>query len=43
MGIFALAFIVLFSMQIPEPHAAQANVNTVKDTHTALCRSATLY
>ena len=30
MGIFALAFIVLFSMQIPEPHAAQANVNAVK-------------
>lgn len=36
MGIFALAFIVLFSMQIPEPHAAQANVNAVKDTHTPM-------
>ena len=36
MGIFALAFIVLFSMQIPEPHAAQANVNAVKDTHSPI-------
>ena len=36
MGIFALAFIVLFSMQIPEPHAAQANVTTVKDTHSPM-------
>ena len=36
MGIFALAFIVLFSMQIPEPHAAQANVNAVKDTHSPM-------
>ena len=36
MGIFALAFIVLFSMQIPEPHAAQANVATVKDTHSPM-------
>ena len=36
MGIFALAFIVLFSMQIPEPHAAQANVNAIKDTHSPM-------
>ena len=36
MGIFALAFIVLFCMQIPEPHAAQANVNAVKDTHSPM-------
>ena len=36
MGIFALAFIVLFSMQIPEPHAVQANVNAVKDTHSPM-------
>ena len=36
MGIFALAFIVLFSMQIPEPHAAQANVNAVKDAHSPM-------
>lgn len=36
MGIFALAFIVLFSMQIPEPHADQANVNAVKDTHSPM-------
>ncbi|WP_315192272.1 MFS transporter [Capnocytophaga sputigena] len=36
MGIFALAFIVLFSMQIPEPHAAQANVNAVRDTHSPM-------
>ena len=36
MGIFALAFIVLFSMQIPEPHAAQANVDAVKDTHSPM-------
>ena len=36
MGIFALAFIVLFSMQIPEPHAAQANVNAVKDIHSPM-------
>ena len=36
MGIFALAFIVLFSMQIPEPHAAQANVTAVKDTHSPM-------
>ena len=36
MGIFVLAFIVLFSMQIPESHAAQANVNAVKDTHSPM-------
>ena len=36
MGIFALAFIVLFSMQIPEPHAAQTNVATVKDAHSPM-------
>ena len=36
MGIFDLAFIVLFSRQIPEPHAAQANVTAVKDTHSPM-------
>ena len=36
MGIFALAFIVLFSMQIPEPHAAQTSVATVKDAHSPM-------
>ena len=36
MGIFALAFIVLALMQIPEPHAAQANVATVKDAHSPM-------
>ena len=36
MGIFALAFIVLFSMNIPEPHAAAAVANGVKNSHTPL-------
>ena len=36
MGIFALAFIVLFSMNIPEPHAAAAVVNGVKNSHSPL-------
>ncbi len=36
MGIFALAFIVLFSMNIPEPHAAAAVANGVKNTHSPL-------
>lgn len=35
MGIFALAFIVLFSMNIPEPHAA-AVANGVKNSHSPL-------
>ena len=34
MGIFALAFIVLFSMNIPEPHAAAAVANGVKNSHS---------
>ena len=34
MGIFALAFIVLFSMTIPEPHPAVAN--GVKNSHSPL-------
>ena len=36
MGIFALAFIVLFSMNIPEPHAGAAVANGVKNTHSPL-------
>ena len=36
MGIFALAFIVLFSMNIPEPHAATAVANGVKNSHSPL-------
>lgn len=36
MGIFALAFIVLFSMNIPEPHAAAAVANGVKNNHSPL-------
>ncbi|WP_314247963.1 MFS transporter [Capnocytophaga leadbetteri] len=36
MGIFALAFIVLFSMNIPEPHAAAAVANGVKNSHSPL-------
>jgi sugar transporter len=36
MGIFALAFIVLFSMNIPEPHAAAAVANRVKNSHSPL-------
>jgi sugar transporter len=36
MGIFALAFIVLFSMNIPEPHAAAAVANGAKNSHSPL-------
>ena len=36
MGIFALAFIVLFSMNIPEPHAAAAVANGGKNSHSPL-------
>lgn len=36
MGIFALAFIVLFSMNIPEPHAAAVVANGVKNSHSPL-------
>jgi len=36
MGIFALAFIVLFSMNIPEPHAAATVANGVKNSHSPL-------
>ena len=36
MGIVALAFIVLFSMNIPEPHAAAAVANGVKNSHSPL-------
>lgn len=36
MGIFALAFIVLFSMNIPEPHATAAVANGVKNSHSPL-------
>ena len=36
MGIFALAFIILFSMNIPEPHAAAAVANGVKNSHSPL-------
>ena len=36
MGIFALAFIVLFSMNIPEPHAAAAVANGENNTHSPL-------
>lgn len=36
MGIFTLAFIVLFSMNIPEPHAAAAVANGVKNSHSPL-------
>ena len=36
MGVFALAFIVLFSMNIPEPHAAAAVANGVKNSHSPL-------
>jgi len=36
MGIFALAFIVLFSMNIPEPHAAAAVANGLKNSHSPL-------
>ena len=35
-GIFALACIVLFSMNIPEPHAAAAVANGVKNSHSPL-------
>lgn len=36
MGIFALAFIVLFSMNIPEPHAAVAVANGMENSHSPL-------
>ncbi|MDO5571285.1 MAG: MFS transporter [Bacteroidales bacterium] len=36
MGIFVLAFIVLFSMNIPEPNVEQKEKPEVKDTHSAL-------
>ena len=36
MGIFALAFIVLFSMEIPEPHMVTGEKSAVKDKHSAL-------
>lgn len=36
MGIFAVAFVVLFSMNIPEPHLATKEVSAVKDKHSAL-------
>ena len=36
MGIFAVAFIVLSIMSIPEPHMEPAKAKTEKDTHSAL-------
>ncbi|MDP2338609.1 MAG: MFS transporter [Bacteroidota bacterium] len=36
LGIFALAFVVLFSMDIPEPHLVTGAKSTVKDKHSAL-------
>lgn len=36
MGIFALVFIVLATMNIPEPHKDVAGEKKVKDTHSAL-------
>jgi len=36
MGVFALAFFVLFVMNIPEPHKESATTTKVKDTHSAL-------
>ncbi len=36
MGIFALAFVVLAIMQIPEPHSASAVESKTKDKHSAL-------
>jgi len=36
MGIFAIAFVVLFTMDIPEPHMITGAKSTVKDKHSAL-------
>lgn len=36
MGIFALVFIVLATMEIPEPHKENPNDHKVKDTHSPL-------
>ncbi|MFV0346600.1 MAG: MFS transporter [Bacteroidales bacterium] len=36
MGIFALAFIVLFFVKIPEPRLEKANTNVEKSNHSAL-------
>ena len=36
MGIFALAFLVLSVMEIPEPHMTKGVKSTVKDSHSAL-------
>jgi FHS family L-fucose permease-like MFS transporter len=36
LGIFAVAFVVLFLMQIPEPHLTTVAKSTVKDKHSAL-------
>lgn len=36
LGIFALAFIVLFTMEIPEPHMVTGPKSTVKDKHSAM-------
>ncbi len=36
MGIFALAFLVLFFMQIPEPHMVSKEKAKIKHTHSAL-------
>jgi len=36
MGIFAIAFVVLFVMEIPEPHLNPAVKSTVVDKHSAL-------
>jgi FHS family L-fucose permease-like MFS transporter len=36
LGIFALAFVVLFSMEIPEPHLITGAKSKVKDKHSAL-------
>jgi FHS family L-fucose permease-like MFS transporter len=36
MGIFALAFVVLYFVNIPEPHQVAANAQKVKETHSPL-------
>jgi len=36
LGIFAIAFIVLFTMEIPEPHMITGPKSTVKDKHSAM-------
>ena len=36
MGIFAIAFIVLGSMKLPEPHMEHASDHKVKDTHSPM-------